>query len=371
MKKKFVFVVMALMLVLGLPLTAASAQYEPQAGATDEDGDLVVGTLPGYEAGGIERQVLRMEGSTAVVNAGPLPAPHLPKDSVVYTKTPTFYFTQVTGATRYRIEVKNGYTGLVLYTFGGAPNCAFGYCSLTPDQKLKPTALKFLQGKYEWRVRAKVAGSWEGYSDTATFVVISPGFNDTFNSSAGKWMNVTGNWTRVDPGYLKTQGVPGIEAAAIHKQYFLDFDYSVRMKRKLTDATHGVVVWGNASSTNPQNGRWQDGVYFFIRSNQQYAVFQMKAGVLSTLKGYTFSDSIVPLGWNTLRVVADSPNLYFFINDTPVGSVTPTIKNEGFVGISMYKNANGIKEPLLVDSAVLVSEQPTSSGTPAGVDGSE
>jgi len=44
--------------------------------------------------------------------------------------------------------------------------------------------------------------------------------------------------------------------------------------------------------------------------------------------------------------------------------VTPTIENEGFVGITMYKNQNGIKEPLLVDSAVLVSEQPTSSGTP-------
>jgi len=364
MIKKMMFGLLVLMLVLGLPLSTASAQSDPSSGMVDEDGDLVMEVLPGFEAGGIERQPLRMEGGTAFVDAGPLPTPHLPKDSVVYTKTPTFYFTEVTGATRYRVEVKNGYSGLVLYTFGGAANCSFGYCSLTPDQKLKPTALKFLQGKYQWRVRAKVGGFWEGFSDYATFTVISSGFNDTFNSGAGKWVNVTGKWTRVDPGYLKTGGVPGIEAAAIHKQYFLDFDYSVTMKRKLTDATHGVVVWGNASSTSPQNGRWQDGVYFFIRSNQQYAVYQMKDGVLSTLKGYTVSSSIVPFGWNTLRVVADSPNLYLFINGTSVGFVTPTIENEGFVGITMYKNQNGIKEPLLVDSAVLVSEQPTSSGTP-------
>jgi len=364
MKKRIVYVLLALIFVLSLPLSAAFAQSDPSAGVVDEDGDLVLGELPLFEAGGVEGQVLRMEGESTLVDAGPLPAPHFPKDIVLYTKTPIFYFTQVTGATRYRIEVKNGYTGVVQYTFAGAANCSFGYCKLTPDHKLNPTTLKFLQGKYEWRVRAKVGGSWEGFSDYATFTVISSGFNDTFNSSVGKWMNVTGNWTRVDPGYLKTGGVPGIEAAAIHKNYFLDFDYSVKMKRKLTDATHGVVVWGNASSTNPNNGRWEDGVYFFIRSNQQYAVFQMKAGTLSTLKSYTTSSAIVPFGWNTLRVVADSPNLYLFINGTSVGSVTPTINNEGFVGISMYKNANGIKEPLLVDSAVLVSEQPFSSGMP-------
>ncbi|NTW08672.1 MAG: hypothetical protein HGA28_03790 [Anaerolineaceae bacterium] len=44
------------------------------------------------------------------------------------------------------------------------------------------------------------------------------------------------------------------------------------------------------------------------------------------------------------------------------GYVTPTIDNEGFVGVIAYKNDNTLKEPLLIDSAVLVSEQPTSSG---------
>ena len=295
---------------------------------------------------------------------GPAPSPEHPVDSILYTKTPQFYFTERSGATRYHIEVKNGYTGVVLYTFTGAPNCSSGFCSLKPDTKLKPTALKFLQGKYEWRVRAKVGGFWENYSDPATFVVISSGFSDTFNSSIGKWQAVTGDWQRVDKGYLKTGGVIGIGASALHKHYFHEFNYSVKMKRKLTDAYQGVVVWGNPSSHVPQNGLWYSGVFFLIRNNQTYAIFQMKNGELTQLKGYTYSPSIAAYDWNTLRVEAGQPNLHFYINGEYHGFVTPTIENEGFVGVIAYKNDNTLKEPLLIDSAELVSSQPIFASLP-------
>lgn len=362
--KKIVYLLLALVFVLSLPLTAVSAESDPITGMVDEDGDLVVEGLPGVEMTGDAGQALVQQSGQVAVSAGPAPSPEHPVDAILYTKTPQFYFTERSGATRYRVEVKNGYTGVVLYTYTGAANCSSGFCSLKPDTRLKPTALKFLQGKYEWRVRAKVGGFWENYSDPATFGIISTGFSDTFNSGIGKWQAVTGDWTRVDKGYLKTAGVKGIGASALHKQYFLEFNYTVKMKRKLTDAYQGVIVWGNPSSYVPQNGLWYSGVFFLIRNNQTYAIFQMSDGVLTQLKGYTYSPSILAYDWNTLRVDASKPNLHFYINDVYHGYVTPTIDNEGFVGVIAYKNDNTLKEPLLVDSAVLVSDQPIFASLP-------
>jgi hypothetical protein len=136
------------------------------------------------------------------------------------------------------------------------------------------------------------------------------------------------------------------------------------MKRKLTDAYQGLIVWGNPSSYVPQNGLWYSGVFFLIRNNQTYAIFQMKNGELTQLKGYTYSPSIAAYDWNTLRVEASKPNLHFYINGEYHGFVTPTIENEGFVGVIAYKNNNTLKEPLLIDSAELVSSQPIFASLP-------
>lgn len=349
------------MLVLSMLFTDTYAQSDPATGMVDEDGDLVVEVLPeaGVVTGFGDFQTLGDLDSTNGqfgVNADPAPSPEHPVDAVLYTKTPEFFFTERSGATRYRVEVVNGYTSEVLYTFKGAPNCAAGVCSLTPDYKLKYLDNNMNKGKYKWRVRAKVDGFWENYSDYTNFTLVSPGFTDTFNAGVGKWRALTGNWTRVDPGYLKTGGVKGIGASALHKNFFLEFDYTVRMKRKLTDAYQGVIVWGNPSSYVPQNGLWYSGVFFLIRNNQTYGIFQMSDGALTQLKGYTYSPSIAAYDWNTLRVEA-STNLHFYINGVYHGYVTPTIDKEGFVGVIAYKNDNTLKEPLLVDSAELVSYQ--------------
>lgn len=357
-KFMFMFMLLAVMLIVSLPLAAASAQGDASSGTVDADGDLVVEALPALEPAAPGASARFAAGVEPQFGANPAPWPYFPNLDVVYTRTPTFVFTENPAATRYRVTVKNSFTDAVLYTFKGAPVCSAGYCSLTPDYLLKYFDFSNNKGKYLWQVQARVGGAWESPSDFIGFSVVSPGFNNDFNTSVGKWQAVTGNWVRTDKGHLKTPGVIGMEASVMHRNIFLDFDYSVTMKRKLTDATQGLIVWGDPTSYVPQNGRWNSGVYFLYRSNQQYAIFQMKDGVLSTLKSYAFSSAIDGFGWNTLRVVADSPDLHFYINGEFLATVTPTIANEGYVGITAYKNNNALKEPLLVDLAVLTSEIP-------------
>lgn len=358
MSKKFMYILLSVLFVVSLPLSAASAQGDPTSGFVDEDGDLVIEALPALFTAGSSAGSLLAEGVEVQFGSNPAPWPYFPSLDVVYTRTPTFVFTENPAATRYRVTVKNAFSDAVLYTFKGAPVCDAGFCSLTPDYLLKYFDISQNKGKYLWQVQAKVGGAWETPSDFIGFSVVSPGFNNDFNTSVGKWQAVTGEWLRTDKGHLKTLGVIGMEASAMHKNLFLDFDYSVTMKRKLTDATQGLVVWGDPTSYVPENGRWNSGVYFLYRSNQTYAIYQLKDGVLSTLKGYAFSSAIDGFGWNTLRVVADSPELDFYINGEFLATVTPTIENQGYVGITAYKNSNALKEPLLVDLAVLTSEIP-------------
>ena len=365
--KKIRFIGLLVMIIMmtgavALPVEAAGLQGVQEF--ADEDSDIVLEELPALQpmntgSGSVFEELNELQPAAA-----PAPWPYSPILDPVYTAKPSFIFTENPAATRYRIEVVNAYNAKVLYTFSGAPVCNVGYCLLSPDYPLKAYDISLKKGKYLWRVQARVDGKWEGYSDQVGFTVISPGFNNNFNANVGKWRSVTGKWVRVDPGYLKTGGVTGIAVSALQKNIFLDFDYSVKMKRKLTDAYQGVVVWGDPSSVIPQNGLWYSGVYFLFRNNQTYAIYQMKDGVLSTMKGYTYSPSIAGYGWNTLRVVADEPDLHFYINGEYHGYVTPTISNAGYVGITAYKNDNDLREPLLVDSAELVSSFPIFASLP-------
>lgn len=77
-------------------------------------------------------------------------------------RTPTYRWTQVPGATKYRFEVYRGGARL-LVAAGSAASCAAGACSATP-----PRTLAF--GAHSWRAQAFIGG-WKSWSAPRSFTV--------------------------------------------------------------------------------------------------------------------------------------------------------------------------------------------------------
>lgn len=97
----------------------------------------------------------------------------------ITSKTPTFKWKKVDGATQYQFQVWRGTT--LLYT-KQVPSSACGaaYCTNTPT-----TQLTF--GTYKWRAQAMVGGIWRDYSTYKSFTLASP------KPQAGFWASNTGD----------------------------------------------------------------------------------------------------------------------------------------------------------------------------------
>ena len=88
--------------------------------------------------------------------------------------------------------------------------------------------------------------------------------------------------------------------------------------------------------------------YMFQYTNAGYfSVWKTVDGVLSPVVGWTYSPSIVPFGWNTLKVVANGENMEFFINGVLHAAGSDSAHSIGRVALSMWK-AN-VKAPFMVD----------------------
>lgn len=375
MKKGIVYFLLTLVIVLSQPLTAVSAQSEPQSGTVDEDGDLVVEVLPGAGVvsgfGGFQLPESNLAAPEQVgVNAIPTSPGGL---VVIDDKTPTLKFTKDIGATKYQIELRNSYSLQLLHTTKTSGVCDDTHCTYTLPVKLKPTDLSGNNGFYSWRVRSKTSAGWGGYSGYAYFYLVSKGFNSTFDSHAKKWQALYGDWTRVDPGYLKTGGVTGAYTSVIHQEYFRSgYVYEVTMKRKVS--TNGDFpsnrIYFQANSHGDVEDGWNNGYEFgytdsgtwFLAKRSNDAVTPMASGSSIHLK---------PYGWNKLTVYVIGTNLDLWINGKYLGFVNlsnfGTYYDSGWVGIAGYKNAG--KSSLLVDKAVLYYANEKPYLTAAGADG--
>lgn len=280
-----------------------------------------------------------------------------PTVDIIYvtTKTPRFTFTKVEGATKYRVEVYNIFTDAVVYEYSGKGTCESGECWLKPDIALKIYDISLKKGNYKWRVRARVGtwGEYSAYSDP--FIVVSSGFNSTFDLDYNKWLTVYGTWTRVDPGYMKTKGVTGFYSSMVHKLYYgPGAVYQVRMKRKAEDSTNMVFFNAWPYHDNPQLG-WWSGYSFRYTNDKEWELWKWTDNSVKYLAGGT-TDAIIPYGWNTLKVWMDPADLriHLWINGTYLTGYDDTngVIDAGFMGFGMFED-DAAKSLLQVDWAKL------------------
>ena len=350
-------------LILSFAVTTVCAQPRlPQVGETDEDGDLVLEIAPSAIPGGTgERHDVSgytLRRSEEIVPQGVISTEGMPISPVnewTFSKTPKFWFTKSTGATRYKIELYYRWSAAQVYTYKGAGDCddVPGYCWLKPDTRLKVYEYFNLDyGDYLWRVGAKVGTTWY-YSDFAGFGVLSKGFNSTFDTDLKKWFPISGDWFRVHPGYLKTKGFYLAYSSAMQKEYFID-DYvvSARMKGKGgTKQYQGIIIGGDPYPTWGENV-WYDGVYF-LYSGGYSCVLIIRDGTQVAMTSWQQNLALDPTGWNKIEVHVDSPNAHAFVNGEPdwsLGGFPADIEN-GYVGLTHLKYIE--KAPLVVDWAKL------------------
>ena len=122
-----------------------------------------------------------------------------------------------------------------------------------------------------------------------------------------------------------------------YKYYFPNFDYTVRMKRKISDpATNAVVVWGHPSPSHTLQ-YWDDGYYIAYTNNQHFKVWKYLNGAYESLVYIDADVPVNPYGWNEVRVVGIYPYLDFWLNGVYLGYITLTEFPEGFyLGFDMY-----------------------------------
>ena len=206
--------VLIVLLILSFTFSTVSADTLPpvEPGSLDEDGDTIMGEVAPLVSHGesekpdLDQFTLRLDENVPVIDQVTpdyTPYPSSPFNEYVLTKTPTFYFYEYSGATKYRIIVIDiSTTPKLVYEYTGAPACSSGICWLKPDIPLKIFDLSLVKGSYVWAVKAKAGGEWQNdYSGTASFAVYSKGFNSTFDLDTSKWLSVLG-----DSRLLEDQG---------------------------------------------------------------------------------------------------------------------------------------------------------------------
>ena len=289
----------------------------------------------------------------------------------VFTKTPTFRFTQYNDVTKYRITVRNGYDeNIVYYTYKGTATCWDGECKLTPDIALTGGVVTYLndtKGYYQWTVQAKEGpGMWTPVQTFVDFMLGTSGFSSSFNVNKNNWVDANGEWLLTTKGQLKNSGITGEYTSALFKKRINDnFTYTIMMKLKSVDARHfgGLIFNGNGLLYNPvsyptEKNVWYHGIYVVYRNDQKAAIFVWQGGANTGGLPWTTCSSIVPGGWNEIEVTTEVDTMYVKINDTPCLTFThPMVEETGYVGLTQYRYS-AETEKMLVDWATLEVDTP-------------
>lgn len=322
--KKKAFALWIVLLILSLTFTSAGATGEPPA-----------------------------RGAEPVSVDVTQPWPVYPVAGTTVDTTPEFQFTRLEGAGKYQIEVTNSSTGLLVYTFTGPANCDASYCYLQPTTVLGVRKFNGTGGYYSWHVRAKVSGFWQDWSGKASFLVLSPGFSQNFQTDKAGWKTLTGTWEWV-PGQMKgSQDVSRLWSSTYNKIYTWDFTYQVKMKRTANlNSASGIIFWGMPVATT--NGLWTEGVFFEYAISGEagyYRIYKSVDGLTTSLVDWTTTTAINPNNWNVLTVVVRYPSQHYFINGVYLGYTEVEYPDTGYSGIQFAKGLE--TSTLLVDRATL------------------
>jgi len=135
--------------------------------------------------------VYAQEADVSLPLTSSVPTPLTPGGTITDT-TPTYEWTKVDGATRYRFKLKEGTTLIYTDTLA-ASACGATTCTKTPSTVLAASS-------YKWKVQAKVGGVWGAYSAFKKFTVSVP----SVAPKAGLWTGPDGIkfYVTVDQQYV-------------------------------------------------------------------------------------------------------------------------------------------------------------------------
>jgi hypothetical protein len=176
----------------------------------------------------------------------------------------------------------------------------------------------------------------------------SSGFDSQFNGSAAGWETHSGIWN-IDSNYFWTNGIIGSSSSVSYFENFGNFEYQVRMWRfgGNSDANR-IIIRGTPNPLTTANC-WNSSYLFQYTRDGLFSVWKMLSDGSSTaLQNWAISSAInTGDAWNSLRVVANGNNLYFYINGMLVWSGSDSTLSLGRVGIGMYRSDDGIEDDRL------------------------
>ncbi len=189
----------------------------------------------------------------------------------------------------------------------------------------------------------------------------STGFNSQFiDGDSTGWISHSANWfVDIEKNHLFSRGIAGNSSSVSYTENFANFDYQVKMARYGNETNaNRIFVRGTPTPLGAGN-RWANGYAFQYHRSGSYSVFKYLNGQAQELQGWT-STSAINKGngaWNILRVVANGPNLSFYINGTLVWTGSDTSFSSGRVGIGFFRSEGTTdqSQTLVVDWAVLTT----------------
>lgn len=261
-----------------------------------------------------------------------------------YERYPTFEWIPIPEATGYRVQVYQN--GLLKHTASADTSvCSETSCVFSPGLRVG------IEKPLYWQVQALFGSYWGQFSKPLNFDVLSTGFESHFTTDSAGWTPFKGTWFVNNKGFYKTDDGRSGLASTMNKFNYSTLTYEVRMRRKTGETLlPNRLYFRTQPSPIDVTNQWTNGYLFQYTNAGYFGVWSVTDSVYTPLVSWTPSTSIVPFGWNTLKVVANGPDMEFYINDVLVASVYDETHTNGRVGISMWRGTYP-KDPLLVDWA--------------------
>ncbi len=120
-----------------------------------------------------------------------------------------------------------------------------------------------------------------------------------------------------------------------------------------TSANH-IAFRGTPDPLTPQYSWYNEYKLQYTRDGYYSVWVRVAGGSATAIVPWTYTSAINQGdAWNTLRVVANSSDLSFFINGTMLWSGSSSILRNGRVGVGMYRDTSNSGDELLVNWARL------------------
>ena len=265
--------------------------------------------------------------------------------------TPTYTWDEMPGMEKYRLEVYSGSSRKLGKVYKAIDICAGGTCSVTQPKALRNAA-------HTWKVKAYANKKWTGWSSPKTFIVATMGIDSSFNTKADSagWKKLKGSWKNVSSQYYRTTGVKNKSTSIEYTPaQYNNMIYQASMYREGCEYCSNRLIIQGDSKPMSSSGRWNENYLFQYTNDGYISVFASDRKSGRALQDWAYSPAINRYDWNTLKVVANSGTMYFYINNTLVWTGYDATFTEGNVGIGMYRDRYSSGDAFLVDWATLTT----------------